>query len=473
MSNRVLVRLSGELAAARMTARTGDGVLAVLSIAAFAVVTLIATITAAGTWMLVDRWQHPTGLAAAAVAADHTVEQVLRGYVVLAAIACALLLFPTVNLAASATMLGARSRERRLAALRLIGVTRGGVSLLAFLEVMVQLLLGVVLGGALTVLALPLFARLTLQAMPVRYEEMAMPWWGHVLVAAAVAAVAAAASAISMLRVRISPLGVARRTAPAALRWWRPLLLAAMILAVLLMPGADEMIDRSGAVFMVAVMGGTILAVDLAMPWFVQLASRVIARAPSATVSWAARRVAMNPSATWRRIGGIGLLILVASFFGRIPVGANPDMGDAVGTLVSALMPDLRTGFLLTSGFAFALAAVSVMVNQASAAFERADETRALRRMGVSPGRAVAVSWLEAAGPLAGTSVLAALVGYVLGTPFTTAAEALNEMAWDLEPIAGPAIIAAALCVGMVLLLAALTATLPIQRRILRDDRRR
>lgn len=469
---RVLAALAGEFTTARWTARSGDGVLTLMSVVAFAVVTLLANIVAAGTWMFVGRSRHPSGMVAAALAEAPSMQIILDFYIVLAGLACAMLVVPAVGLATSATVLGARARERRLATLRLLGMTRSEVSLMGFLDVMLQVLAGVVLGSALTLPALHPFTRLSFQAMPVGYGELLMPWWAHALTALAVILVAAVASAASLLRVHISPLGVTRRGAPKTLRWWRLAVLAVIVAGFMLTPSlSPSTVARNGGPI-AGMLIVFLVGVDLAMPKIVQMASRLPARAPWVTVSWAARRVIMEPKQTWRRIGAIATLLLLASFDGRMTIAMNPDLTGAVRTVGAAMLPDVRTGLLLTVGFAFALAAVSTMINQASAAFERADETRAMLRMGVSRRRTVAVSWTEVLGPLAGASVLALALGWVMGLPFTNVGGALGDE-WNLQPLFSSGLLATAVLAGFVLMVLALAAVLPIHRRIADRDRRR
>ena len=64
-----------------------------------------------------NRWKSPQGIIAEAIAQDPTFAQVTFFYLILALIACALLVPTLAGLAAGAAVLGARGRERRLAAL--------------------------------------------------------------------------------------------------------------------------------------------------------------------------------------------------------------------------------------------------------------------------------------------------------------------------------------------------------------------
>lgn len=472
---RNLARLSAEFTAARWRTRSGDGVLAVLSIIAFAVAATIANIVASGTWMFRNRAAYPTGVVAEAIAEDASFDIIVSFYVVLALLACVLLVFPVVHLATSATLLGARSRERRLAILRLVGMTRSEVSLLGFLEVMLQALLGVLAGGALTIALLPAFQKLTFQAMQVRYEEMLLPWWGYLVVAAVLLAITAAATAAGLARVRISPLGVARREPPAALRWWPVLAAVAVLVAVQIgtrLGGTGASVTRRTALGLIVALA-FILVVDVVMPRGLQLAARLLARLSGVTVSWASRRVAANPKPTWRRVGVLTFMVLITSFFGQMPVTAGEVDTAAAKTVAEAFLIDIRLGMMFTIGFSFALAAVSAMVNQASAEFERAEETRAMLRMGVSDARLRAVNWLEALGPLVGAVLLALGLGWLMAS-LTGIADAVTPDEGEvLQPLMGHAQIAGIAGAGIVLMVLALAATAPIHRRVITEDRER
>ena len=83
------------------------------------------------------------------------------------------------------------------------------------------MLLGIVLGWLISVLIAPVFTHVKFQDRPVAFEEIILPWWGYLAVAAVLFLLALAAALAGMWRVRVSPLGVAKRQMPAAFRWWR------------------------------------------------------------------------------------------------------------------------------------------------------------------------------------------------------------------------------------------------------------
>ena len=103
-----LAPLTLQLTAARFRSRQGEGLLYFAGILAYTVASALALTVAGGTWAFWNRSKNPTGLLAEVIAEDPTYSSVLGFYVVLALIACALLIPAMVNLAAGAAVLGAR-----------------------------------------------------------------------------------------------------------------------------------------------------------------------------------------------------------------------------------------------------------------------------------------------------------------------------------------------------------------------------
>jgi len=152
---RGLGSLSLQLTRQRFASRQGESWLYVASIAAFAVCSALALTVAGGTWMFVNRWRHPTGIIAQAVGADPSFANVLLFYVILAGIACALLIPSMASLTAAASVLGARGRERRLSALRLLGLSSGDVTRMSLIDTLIQAGIGCLIGSGLYLASLP------------------------------------------------------------------------------------------------------------------------------------------------------------------------------------------------------------------------------------------------------------------------------------------------------------------------------
>ncbi|MBV7301852.1 FtsX-like permease family protein [Corynebacterium sp. TAE3-ERU2] len=456
---------------ARMSRRDGSGLLTLLSIAAFTAVTAIVMIVASGTWMFVYREQHPRELAVQAIAADPTMSTLLGFYVFLAGFACALLIFPVLSLTSSATLLGARMRERRLACFRLLGLSRAEVNRMGLIDTLVQAAVGVVLGTGGTLLLLPFFQRLSFQGDTVRYEEILAPLWLYALLDIALLGFVTLSAWWSLVRINISPLGVSRRSAPRALRFWRIAVLIAAIGLFLLTPAPRLSSGPAQYAKSVAVIVVFLLSVDLVMPLVMQLASRLLARAPWLLVSWPARRIALEPVKAWRRVSGVAAVSLIVAVLASAPFQnpSDPNIQDAVTQMFAEFDRDITTGVIFTISFTFILAGISAMMNQCSAEFERAPQTLALHKMGVPNRVGLAVSWLEMLGPLVGTCVMTFIFGRILFLPYSSYQEFTDT---DPTVFEHPASWIAIVVAGAVVMVVALSVTLPVRSRVLAGAKR-
>ena len=121
------------------------------------------------------------------------------------------LLAPVVVFVATATRLAAARREQRLAALRLAGATTGQVGVVAAVEAVVAALGGVAVGFGLFFAVRPRLARVPIDGASFYPSDLRLSVGWALAVASAVVALAVGAAIVSLRRVRISPLGVARR----------------------------------------------------------------------------------------------------------------------------------------------------------------------------------------------------------------------------------------------------------------------
>jgi len=135
-------------------------------------------------------------------------------YRVLSALALVLLTVPIATLGAAAARLSARRRNDRPATLRLLGAGAGEVSAMTVVEAGATALVGGILGVGLYAALLPLVGLLPFFGGPVGAAAL---WTGAGAAAGAVVGVvvvATASAALSLRRVQLTPLGVARRTDP-------------------------------------------------------------------------------------------------------------------------------------------------------------------------------------------------------------------------------------------------------------------
>lgn len=458
--------LAPRLAVERLRGARGGAALDLLAVAAFTVSAWLTMTVAGGTWMFVQRWQHPgPEILARLRMPQGSAGWFLESYVVLAAIACALLVLPVLTLGAAAARLGARGRARRLASLRLVGMTGGEVVLMSVVETLVQALIGTVLGVVVWLLALPLWQVVSFHGAPLAPADMLLPWWLGLGVVAVLLGLAALSTVLGLQQVRISPLGVAMQQSPRRLRAWRVGIFVVVLVAFGIFGQAFS--TKVGLVNLqvYAVMAGMILlvvgAVNLVGPWVLQLLARPGVLTGNVARLIAMRRIVDDPRAAWRNVSGVALLGMIAAFVAMIPTGRD-FLGDDPARLI--LAADLRTGVIITLAIGLLVGATSTLVNQAALVVDRSDEAVALDRAGYPRGLFARIRRHHVLAPLAITLAGSIGVGLLLATPFMTV--------FTLQT-SGLVLVLATVATGLLLTLGAAEACRPLQRTVLTQAHRR
>ena len=447
------LRLAPQLTAARLRLRRGDAWLDVLAVLSFALSTVMALTMTGGIWMFSQWNAHPTAHHAAlgdeiGLGNDGGY---LTLYLSLAFAAGALLVIPIFSLGASAARLGARGRSERLSSLRLIGVTGGQTVAISLVETMVQWALGTVVGTIAYYLSLPLWANVTFLEEKIKPSQMMLPAGILVAVLAALLVIAVLSTIIGLQRVRISPLGVARREASPAMRHWRPLAFLAAVSLYIIWATANPGATRDSVQYIV--MAGMILllvaGISVVGPWILQLFAYPGTKTRSVPRLLGMRRILDDPRAAWRTVNAISLLCFMAGFFAVIPL----ESGDSG----SFLFQDIFTGVTITLGFGFAVAALSTLMNQSSTVFDRAPETNALSQIGF-PRRVFAWTRIyQVMGPLLLASVASAALGLGMGA-LTAAVGVSTSGIWRMV---------ITVVLGLALSGVALAICEPLERRVL------
>lgn len=452
----VAVNLAPRLAIERIRATRGAGVLDAMAVLAFTVSSWLALTVAGGTWMFYRRWSDEGALV------DPTWADVAPAYVALAGFASALLVVPLLGLGGAAARLGARGRARRLASLRLIGMTSGEVVRMSVIETLVQATAGVILGSLLYVMSLPLWQLAQFQMQHIGAGEMLLPWWLWLGVVAVLLVLAVASTVMGLRRVTISPLGVARDQSPKGLRARRVVAVALLVSGFLIYSRYTDMATLVGLVSIVAFLALVIASVNLVGPWLLQLVARPSARTARVPRLLAARRILDDPRGAWRNVSSVSLLGFIAGFVVTMPVTSTGAPSDAYS---DSFVLDIQTGVAITLAVGLVLAATSTLITQASQVFDRAPESIALDRMGVPASVHVSVRRSMVLVPLAvslGTSVP---LGFLLSTVTAT------EM--DSFPVVGVTMLVGTVLLGFLLSLGAAEACRPLQAGVLGEQRRR
>ena len=224
-------------------------------------------------------------------------------------------LAPVLIFIGTATRLSAARREERFAAMRLAGATRRQVSLLAATESTAAGIVGVAAGfGIFFGLRVPV-AGIPLIGQPFFPAELTLSLRDVLVVALGVPVFAAVAARVTLRRVHISPLGVARRATPKPPRAWRvvPLLAGLAELGFWTVHGHPA--SAGGQVQAFVSSFALILAgLFIAGPWLTMAAARAMARWTSRPgMLLAARRLADDPRAAFRAVSGLVLALFITT----------------------------------------------------------------------------------------------------------------------------------------------------------------
>lgn len=426
MKTSVLARLSLDFQRANRETRSGNGWLTSLAVLAITVSTWMALIVVGGTMMFRRRYENQPPLPD-----DATMEQILsygnsETYYSMAFIACAFVVPAMISLIAQSAVLGASGRERRLATLRLIGMSNGAITRMTLTETAIQAVLGIILGTLLSIGTAPFWALVSFERKPLETWDMLLPWWAYPLVWAAVLLLALGASVLGLKRVMVTPLGVSRREMPKSLRWWRiPFFAVVFLIGMVTITQIDPNANGGsvGAAISVAIVFFLVFgAASVVAPFLVQLLSRIAGFIPGSANFVATRRVSTNPRETWRRISAmtclsflLGVIVLMPKFHDIIIEGvAYHDYSQE----------DIPTGIMITYAIGFVVMLVSTILTQASAVFEQRNLTRALDFMGAPVALHRRVAFKQTFYPLFALSAFGFVVGALLGfTLFATASE--------------------------------------------------
>ena len=226
-------------------------------------------------------------------------------------------LFPVLILIGTATRLAATRREERFAALRLVGATPRDISVIASVDSVVSALAGAILGIGLFLAVRPALAGAELTGTRYFPATVTPTAWGYVALLVAVPAASAAASLLALRRVRISPLGVSRRTsAPPPSAGGLLVLGIGLVLFV-----AGLLATTARAIGTPAYPGLLIVMIGLVVagPWLTVTAARWCARVlGGAAPLLATRRLEDNPKAAFRAVRGLVLAVFLGTIAGAL-----------------------------------------------------------------------------------------------------------------------------------------------------------
>ncbi|MEU1313415.1 ABC transporter permease [Streptomyces cinnamoneus] len=278
--------------------------------------------------------REPDGAARISSFAGHDRGDAIRSELaLLGGLACAVLLLPVGALIATAVRFGGERRDRRLAALRLVGADNRTTRRVAAGETLVGALLGLVVGAGFFLAARQFAPALAFEQTGTFPSDLVPGVPAAAAIAVAVPVLAVLVSLFALRDVSIEPLGVVRE-APRSRRrlWWRLLLPAAGLALLVPLDGGRPRFAGSWAVggsFAVganapAALGSALLlAGALALlPWLVEAC---VARLRGGPPAWqlATRRLQLDGSAASRAVSGIVVAVAGAISVQMVLSGTN------------------------------------------------------------------------------------------------------------------------------------------------------
>jgi len=462
---------------ARRTLPTSQAVLPVLAFAASAALFLLIAggIHAFYTWLGGDA-STATSVEAGSGTKNtaHTMQPL---YLMLAWISGFLLLTPLFTLGASAARLSARRRDDRLATLRLLGASTRRLTLYTMLDSVIYAAVGFVLGFIVYLILVLPFGMLRFQNIPLGPENMLLPP-PIVLVCGFVSLIIAATSSLfGLSKVTISPLGVRTRSDKPSLGK-RALILGCALLVVgfvgaiashIMNLAADSM-DSNGFVLVLVttIMFGlpillTMLAVDLIGGFVVGLYARIrvrTARTPATLLAY--RSILESPRAAWRQVSGVAMTTFIAAFVGPILGMVNSAPGVEEGSAESYLIGDILQGLVLVLFLSYLLVALSALLNQSAAIYERGSLYSSLRMMGTEATVLKRSRRIVVFGPLLLVSCMSAVVALPLFVLLLGSALTETGLLYTAALVFG------SIAMGLGLVFAALAATGPVMEQVSR-----
>ncbi|GAA2936253.1 ABC transporter permease [Kitasatospora cinereorecta] len=228
--------------------------------------------------------------------------------VVLVIMICVVLLVPVAIFIATAVRFGGDRRDRRLAALRLVGTDIRATRRIAAGEALFGSLLGLLAGVVFFLVGRGFVGHVELWNHSAFPSDLMPAAWAAALIAVAVPLSAVLVTLVAMRAVTVGPLGVVRGTGSRERRLWWRLLVPVLGLAVL---GLTGRVDEFTPVDPYPIAAGAVLVLiglALLLPWLVEAGVNRLRGGP---LPWqlAVRRLQLNSAAASRAVSGITVAV--------------------------------------------------------------------------------------------------------------------------------------------------------------------
>ncbi|MYU55045.1 MULTISPECIES: FtsX-like permease family protein [Streptomyces] len=250
--------------------------------------------------------------------------------VLLVVMTCVALLMPVMVFLGTSVRYGNERRERRLAALRLVGADVPTTRRIASGEALFGSLLGLAGGAGLFLGGRQFASVVTLWDVNVFPADIAPSPLAAALIAVLVPAVSVVVTLFAQRGITVEPLGVVRHRPPVRRRlWWRVLL--PLVGALLLVPMSAEQAWTDTPLNTLRLTAGSVLllfGVTALLPWLVDA---VVGRLRGGPVPWqlATRRLQLNSGSATRAVSGITVALAGAIAIQMLLTGMKTGYADA------------------------------------------------------------------------------------------------------------------------------------------------
>jgi hypothetical protein len=218
------------------------------------------------------------------------------------------LLVPILIMVSISTRIAGAARDRRLAALRLVGAGARQVRRIAAAEALAPSATGLVLGAAIYLVFRQIAPRVELFGISVFTSDVSVSWPLVVLIVIVVPILAVGSALMALRRTVIEPLGVVRGGRPVRRRlWWR---VALVVVGVLLLLAANSVQTASTYWVAIVALGASMLlvGVPVLLPYLLE---RAVSSIRGGAPSWqlAIRRLQLDSGTAARVVGGVAVVL--------------------------------------------------------------------------------------------------------------------------------------------------------------------
>ncbi|MER5641456.1 FtsX-like permease family protein [Kitasatospora sp. NPDC002227] len=282
----------------------------------------------------------------AAVRLDHFGEQdppkpLEPVLLLLSIVGVVILLTPVGVFVAAAARFGGEARDRRLAALRLVGADRAAIRRIAAGESLAGALLGLAVGGVFFLAGGQLLELVTVEGLSVFASDLTPQPALAALALAAVPLLAVTVTLAAMRRINAEPLAVTRAGAARRQRWFAVRLALPLLGGFLLYRNQADLADLGRASGLAPLIAGLLLLLlgtTALLPAVLGTTARLLGRAGPVSWQLAVRRIQWAPQAASRPIGGIVVAvsgaIALQALLGGIATDLTPLRPAATGAPV-------------------------------------------------------------------------------------------------------------------------------------------